>query len=310
MIRLIFLYVLAISFILTPVINVMGQKKTIKAEYSVLAEIPLPSEALQEKRLLYTAAAKTVLEMETSKYQINITDIEVFSFLNIPGNDENKGAFADNLIKSLEDSGYECWPAEDNPLITWLSKNDKQIVMYLSSTKKETALYFGKVSNLSPSFNRTFAVTSNQYHPALSEKLTVVNKNLIGNWGNLSGSKVSYQDGSTGYMVVSGQSTGFGLELRQDGSFLQSTVVTSGRPNYRIFVSTTGDYTVKDDQLIFVPLDRHYRKWENEIIMTDEHSLPEAYTLYWSISKNEITGKECLYIRFEDERQSRELCRE
>jgi hypothetical protein len=206
--------------------------------------------------------------------------------------------------------------------------------MYLKATKKETALYFGKADNLPPFFSTVTGLTdksgnisegtvnplnsdlkSDTSFPASnangSDNMTVERKKLTGIWGNLTGSKVNYQDGSTGYMVVSGQSRGYGLELRPDGSFLQTTVVTSGRPSYRIFVSTTGNWSVNGNQLIFLPNDRHYRKWENEITTTDEHSVPERYTMIWDIKTNGITGKECLYVKYDlNQPQWDELCRE
>ncbi len=88
-------------------------------------------------------------------------------------------------------------------------------------------------------------------------------------------------------------------------------VVTSGRPNYRVFVSTLGTWSVVENQLIFNPQDRHYRKWENEIIMTDEHSDPKQYAIFWTLGSNEITGKECLYIKYDlQQEQWDELCKE
>ncbi|MBE0673254.1 MAG: hypothetical protein IH591_01205 [Bacteroidales bacterium] len=280
------------------------------ADSSLLAGIPLPCEALLEKRLFFTAAAKTILEMEASKYQISISDVEVFSFPDISGANDSLKSLGGIFLQALEASGYKCRPSKDDPRITWLSANNRNIIMYFSASKKEASLYLGKAGKLPPFFSSIPDTSTNQSNPATSEKLTTENIKLAGNWGNLKGSKVSYQDGSTGYMVVSGQSTGFGLELKPDGTFLQTTVVTSGRPSYRIFVSTTGNYTVNGNQLIFFPQDRHYRKWENEIIMTDEHSLPGTYMVYWSISKNEITERECLYIRYQNEQENRELCRE
>ena len=136
------------------------------------------------------------------------------------------------------------------------------------------------------------------------------NTELVGNWGALNGAMVNWRDGSTSNMLVSGVSKGYGLELREDGSFLQTTVVTSGRPNYRVFVSTSGKWYVKENQIWFYPDDRHYRKWENEIIMVDEHSVPKTYFVFWQMDKNDISRKNCLYIRYDSENDFRELCNE
>ncbi|HZK61278.1 MAG TPA: hypothetical protein VFC41_04325 [Anaerovoracaceae bacterium] len=311
-----------------------GQRVPVMADSSVLAGIPLPCKALMEKRLFFSAAAKTVLEMEASKYQIIISDVEVFSFPNTTTAQENRQLLADTLFNSLKNSGYEIRSSNDDPAYTWLSTNNRKIIMYFMVNKKETSLYFGKADKLPPSFSTTSAIaekstmksegtktwvnsdlssniSSDNSNPPGLANLSAEGRQLTGKWGNLSGSKVNYQDESTGYMVVSGQSRGYGLELRPDGSFLQTTVVTSGRPSYRIFVSTTGNWTTNNNQLIFYPKDRHYRKWENEMITTDEHSVPERYTMFWNKKINDITGKECLYVKYDiGQPQWDELCKE
>ncbi len=312
--------------------EVKGQNKTVMADSSVLAGIHLPREALLDKRLFSNAAAKTLLEMESSKYRIGISDVEVYSFPDQAGANENSQSVADSIIECLKNSGYAYQLSKEDPSFTWLGANNRNILMYLKASKKETSLYFGKADNLPPFFitatassdkstiksdgihkQINYAMTSGSSNPTsyTTANITVEGKKLIGQWGNLSGSKVNYQDGSTGYMVVSGQSRGFGLELRPDGSFLQTTVVTSGRPSYRIFVSTEGNWTANGNQLLFFPQDRHYRKWENEIISTDEHSVPEQYNMIWKIGPNDITGKECLYVKYTpDQPQWEELYRE
>jgi hypothetical protein len=143
---------------------------------------------------------------------------------------------------------------------------------------------------------------------AQNTSLSVVDGELVGNWGTLNGPNISWQDESTGYTVVSGLSKGHGLELKADGAYVQSTVVTSGRPNYRVYVSTTGRWAAEGDRLKFYPTDLHYRKWENEIIMIDEHSIPEAYEMFWQIKINEFTGKQCLYTKYESDSTYNELC--
>ena len=136
-----------------------------------------------------------------------------------------------------------------------------------------------------------------------------VNDSPVGLWGDISGSLVNYIDESTGN-IVSGVSKGFGLNLNADGTFIQTTVIISGRPDYKIFVSTTGKWDIQGNQLTFHPEDRHYRKWENQLLTTDEHSNPEKYKATWSKRFNQNTGKECLYIRYEFDTEDRELCKE
>ena len=45
--------------------------------------------------------------------------------------------------------------------------------------------------------------------------------------------------------------------------------------------------------------------------MTDEHTVPERYSMIWNMKTYEVTGKECLYVKYESAQpQWEELCRE
>lgn len=315
------------------VYNAFAQRVPLRTDSSVMAGIHFPQEAQVDRRILSVAAARTVLEMEASKYNIKIADVEVYAFPVTDGNVETARAISQNILKTLERSGYECHAAEGDPSYVWLGAGSKKVLMYLSSTRKQTDLYFGLAGSLPPSFStvavkpapdvkteisatanpamaaRTAANVS-QAGPAAADK-SGISANLAGYWGTISGSKINYQDGTSGMIVASGVSRGFGLQLKEDGTYLQVTVVNSGIPTYRIFVSTTGTWKVSGNQLIFSPTDRHYRKWDNEIKTTDEHSVPEPYSMIWILQSNQNTGKECLYVKYTaDQPAWEELCRE
>jgi hypothetical protein len=292
---------------------------------SSLMDIELPTEAIREHKIFYVAAAKTTLELEAAPQQVNISDVEVLTYVNQSGNKEDAKKWIENVEKSLSDKRYQISRSVSDPSFSWLSKDGLYYLMYADAGKKEAVVYFGvadklpDVLNTAPpsdvsSQNRT---SKNTQHKTIVSKETPIEASdnipfeLVGEWGNLVGARVNWRDESTGYMLVSGVSKGYGLELRADGTFLHTTVVTSGRPNYRVFVSTSGTWSASENQLIFNPQDRHYRKWENEIIMTDEHSVPKQYSLFWTLKSNEITGKECLYIKYDPQQEQwDELCKE
>jgi len=314
--------------------TLLAQKTTETVHHSTMMDIELPSEAILDPRIFYVAMAKTTLELESTSQQVNISEVEVLTYINQSGNKEDAKKWIEDVEKSLSVRQYIISPSVRDPSFLWIWKDGLYYLMYASAGKKEAAVYFGVADRLPVSLNQVVpsdessenqtviddyqsVSTANTPHKAtiLNDAPMVtsdkISAELIGGWGNLVGAKVNWRDESTGYMLVSGVSKGYGLELKADGTFLQTMVVTSGRPNYRVFVSTAGTWSVLENQIIFNPRDRHYRKWENEIIMVDEHSVPEQYTLFWTLESNDITGKECLYIKYDLQQEKwDELCKE
>jgi hypothetical protein len=313
---------------------ILAQNRPETVNNSSMTDIELPSEAIREYRIFYVAVAKTTLELEANSQRVNISDVEVLTYINQSGNKEDAKKWIENVEKSLSENRYKISRSVSDPSFSWLSKDGSYYLMYGNAGKKEAAVYFGVADKLPDvlnnrptsdisSENRT---TNNDYQSVSTQntqpKTIISNDNpieasgkipyaLIGEWGNLVGAKVNWRDESTGYMLVSGVSKGYGLHLKADSTFLHTTVVTSGRPNYRVFVSTSGSWSVLENQLIFNPQDRHYRKWENEIIMIDEHSVPKQYTIFWTLKSNEITGKECMNIKYDPQQEQwDELCKE
>ena len=299
---------------------------------SSMLGMDLPSQAFRDKGIFNVSAAKTLLEIEASPEDVHITEVEVLTFLNQTGEKEASTHWINQVEKIIIHNNFERFSSSDDVAYLWIFKNEDCYLVYRKANKKEAALYIGRadklpekilaqVSTINVQTNYSNAQSQSPIsnlsnpHPVSQFSNAEVESNklipeLVGNWGTLSGAKVNWRDESTGYMLVSGISKGYGMELKADGNFLQSTVVTSGRPNYRVFVSTTGEWEVVKDKLIFYPKDRHYRKWENEIIMVDEHSIPETYEMYWHIKINKTTGKQCLCTRYESDSEFNELCSE
>ncbi len=291
--------------------NLEAQKKLVPMDSSLLTGIKFPKGTLLDKRSFFVDIAKTTLEMESGAESIK--DMEVFVWQNKSGQKSDSESWLISVIQNLDSIGWKLQTSDRDHSYMYLNKDDQNLIMYIAPGKKEANLYFGKLSNPGTSeevLPGELGATTRTDTVAATALFSANNPSLIGNWGTLAGAKVNWQDGSTGVMVVSGVSKGFGIEFKEDGTFLHATVVTSGRPNYRVFVSTTGTWSATDNEIHFNPTDRHYRKWENEIIMVNEHSVPTEYMMFWRKGENIYTNERCLYVRYPDEHQERELCRE
>jgi hypothetical protein len=324
---------IAIFLVFTVASAILAQKSKDPVTRSLLLGIDLPSGALRNNGVFSVAAAKSVLEMHATSEQVLLTEVEVLVFPH-PFDDKNAGMKnMEEIKRSLQRSGYEIIPVANDDSYSWLMKGGSNFILYTSSAKRESNVYIGVASQL-PGFIRQSqqlsqvqsaafssvneplktppdpTVRDNSANTSPSEPSGNILPELIGKWGNLAGAKVNWQDASTGYMIVSGVSKGYDLELNADGTFVQRTVVTSGRPSYRVFVSTSGTWKQTGDQIWLYPGDRYYRKWENEIIMIDEHSVPEVYCMFWRRQINEVTARDCLYVRYSTHEKEQELCRE
>ena len=109
-------------------------------------------------------------------------------------------------------------------------------------------------------------------------------------------------------MVGAGLSTGTGYEFKEDGTYIQTFLATSSRPDYKIFLYTKGTYKVFGTKLTLTPIDLYYRKWEDDNLVTNEHSVPPAKTYSWSIRPEEYTGK--LYLLQDGEKVETNYCKD
>lgn len=312
--------------------NISGQKNLGEADFSDISGIRFPVTGTRDKRILSVAAAKTILEMETSIYQIEVSDIEVLSFPNLSGVKKDAPLSNGEFTALLENEGYEIYPSTNDPSYSWVKGDKATFIMYLSGSKRETAIYLGRIDKMPPftsPLNQDNTINQGNTQISVpagkgtvteppnptgqdnnSQQGTGSTGRLYGNWGMISGSPINYIDEGNS-MIVSGVSRGLGLELHEDGTYLQVSVIDSGRPNYRINISTVGKWEVKDNLLLFYPTERNYRRWEYELLRTNETSVPEPYSMIWYLSINESSRKECLYVKYDaDQQKWEELCRE
>ncbi len=241
--------------------NLEAQEKLVLKDSSILTGIKFPKGTLLDKRGFFVGIAKTTLEMESGSE--SVTDMEVFVWPNKSGQKSDSELWLMAVIQNLDSIGWKLQTSERDHSYMYLNKDDQNLIMYIDPGRKEANLYFGRLSDSSGSeevLDGQPETITRSDTVAPTTVFTAGNTSLVGNWGTLAGAKVNWQDGSTGVMVVSGVSKGFGIEFKEDGTFLHATVVTSGRPNYRVFVSTVGTWSATGNEIHFYPTDRHYRK--------------------------------------------------
>jgi hypothetical protein len=122
--------------------KIAGQSNVVSVSRSEMSGIELPPGARQDKRILSTAAAETLLEMTAKDNGIELGDkSEVFS-LTPPAKQ------TEELVKlAVQKVGWVMNPFSSESTYTLLENNDRKVLMYLQTFKKETALYFMPVIN-------------------------------------------------------------------------------------------------------------------------------------------------------------------
>lgn len=117
-----------------------AQKKVVPVSQSGFTGIALPAGSKQDKRFLSETSAKLLLEMESKKTGMAISDIEVLYLPPVVAGGYND----DSLITALSAIGWNITPAGSDDKYVWLQKDGKSIMAYYEkSSKKETQLYFG-----------------------------------------------------------------------------------------------------------------------------------------------------------------------
>ncbi len=281
-----------------------AQKGLVPSSSSVLTGLKFKDKPLKESRDSIIKRAKATLELESGTGTVSVT--EVFSWPNKSGKQADSENWLIAVILKLDSSGWKLQTSERDNSYMYLAKGNQNVLMHYSPGQKEATLYFGKLAGSS-----AIVVNKTGEKEKTSLPVTSVTKSdIIGNWGNLTGSKINYYDDASGNMIGSGLSKGGGYEFKADGSYAQYFLVTSSRPTYKIFVFTKGTYSVSGNTVTVKPADRHYRKWEYEKLVTNEHSRPAAETHQWVIRANQYTGKPCLYLLITGEKDEREYCTE
>jgi len=130
------------ALIVITVFYVSGQSKLVPVSKSQLTGIELPAGAKQDNRILSTAAARTLLQMTAEENAATVGEqIEVFSMLPAANNQT-----VEQIKAAAQKAGWEIRPFSKQPTYSLLVNNQRTILMYLESSKKETALYLSPVT--------------------------------------------------------------------------------------------------------------------------------------------------------------------
>lgn len=135
--------ILMLAFI-TAVKIAAAQTKLTLQNHSALTGIALPNGSKQDKRLLFVSAAKMVLEPVAKKCSTTLNNTEVLYLATLNGTKLNAAA----LTPTLNEKGWKVTPVDNETEYFWLEQNGKYILAYITSTKKETNVYFAEANNV------------------------------------------------------------------------------------------------------------------------------------------------------------------
>lgn len=138
---------------------VFGQSKVTPASRSELSGIELPAGSKQDKRVLATASAKTLLDMIAKDNKITMLEsLEVFTLIGVVGS-----GTVDQTKLAAQKAGWQLTSLSGQTKYWLLKKNTTTLLMYLESNKRDTQLYLSAVKsvNTQPEITIPPAVTEN-----------------------------------------------------------------------------------------------------------------------------------------------------
>ena len=132
-----------VVFLVLLTIPAFSQSKVTPASRSELSGIELPAGSKQDKRILATASAKTLLDLIAEENELVLeTGVEVFT---IPGTIGS--ASVEEIKRSVQKAGWQLTSLSGNPKYWLLSKGITSLIMYLEANKRDTQLYLATVKN-------------------------------------------------------------------------------------------------------------------------------------------------------------------
>lgn len=176
----------SIVFLTFYIVTAFGQSKITAVKRSELSGIELPAGAKQDKRVLATASAKTLLDMIASDNQIILMDdVEVFTLNGAVGS-----GTVEQVKQAAQKAGWQLTPLVGQTNYWLLKKNTASLLIYLESTNRDTQLYLSPVKviettppaisqNTNASQNKTIdppinSVTVNPSQKEIEQKIVAV----------------------------------------------------------------------------------------------------------------------------------------
>lgn len=122
----------------------LAQKKMVPVNQSSITGISLPTGTKKDTRFLSEIAGKALLEMETKKAGMMISQTE---FLVIPVTPDFLLS-VDSIKLRLLEAGWILSPVQSgDEHYFWTDRNNTRVIGFLSGSKKEISLYFGETTS-------------------------------------------------------------------------------------------------------------------------------------------------------------------
>lgn len=119
--------------LMTVILSGKGQSNVKPVSKSELTGIELPAGSKQDKRILSTAAAQTLLEMKAEENKTTLEDkVEVFI---LPPSTQEQ------VRTASQQAGWQIQPFTTEATYSLLRNSGRTFLIYLESSKKETSLY-------------------------------------------------------------------------------------------------------------------------------------------------------------------------
>lgn len=131
---------ITIIFVIALGFQAISQSKLVPVSKSELTGIELPTGAKQDKRILATAAAETLLEMTAEENATKLEgQAEVFTM---------PPSLQEQVRAAAQKAGWEIQPYTTEAAYSLLKKNGRTVLIYLNSNKRETSLYIMTVASI------------------------------------------------------------------------------------------------------------------------------------------------------------------
>jgi hypothetical protein len=128
-------------------------QKIIAVSSSALTGISLPANTKKDRRFLIESAGKVQLKSEADKYNAALTYIEIFK-TEIP-------VIEDSIENRIKEAGWQLHASVSRHYY-WATKQNRVILVYVSSNKRDTDIYFCEaISNNNGPLNVTAAPAGN-----------------------------------------------------------------------------------------------------------------------------------------------------
>lgn len=263
-------------------VSVFAQKNVFPVSNSAYTGIDLPAGTRQDKRLFNVSLVSTFLEGETKKFNVTVSDAEVFKLP--PGTNHT-----DAIRVSLNSKGWEIRPLDERPEYAWLIKQGQYYFMYWFSNLKNPELYFGKLEGV-PALENSLPVVSNQpanqQQPATKTTLPPVQQNassttatvdqkIQGTWY-----KSSATSGSTAYGYIKCH-----YSFNPDGSYVFCRKTFDVYTPQMVLRKESGTYAVAGNTITITPAYSVIQTWSKKDgadkwgeLLKSENPAPEKTT--------------------------------